>query len=63
MQPWLDKNPLIVDDAVARDLIAQVNKDDDKLLASIADDLPIFKVGLYGLEADGGYLGIGINAE
>jgi hypothetical protein len=60
MKPWLEKTPLVIDDAKAKELLTELNKDNNKLIASICNDLPGFEMGLMGLKANGGYLAIGV---
>ncbi len=59
MKPWLEKTPLVIDDARAKELLTELNKDNNKLIAAICNDLPVFEMGLIGLKANGGYLAIG----
>jgi hypothetical protein len=60
MKPWLEKTPLVINDAKARELLAKLDSeelDTDK----ISGDLPGFEISLMEIKPVGGYIGAGIN--
>jgi hypothetical protein len=63
LKPWLDKTPLVINDAKAKELLTQLNKDNSKLMTEICNDLPGFEISLMWLNADSGYLAVGINVK
>jgi hypothetical protein len=62
LKPWLEKTPLVLNDAKARDILAELDSEQIDI-DKISDDLPGFEISLMGIKSTGGYMDIGIDVR
>ncbi len=62
MKPWLEKTPLVINDAKARELLAKLDSGELDT-GKISGHLPCFEMSLMKIKPVGGHIGLGINIK